>query len=92
MPVLDSAGAPRGMLHELDLLEGLIEGRLSREQAVDEVVKPLQGRVAPETSLSDLQRLLREGLAAVVTDEERLIGLLTQIDLIDYISQQEATP
>jgi cystathionine beta-synthase len=88
LPVLSDAGEPLGMVHESDLLEGLVEGRLKATDPIDVALQPLDGVVGPEAPLSEMQAILREDLAVVVKDGDHIAGLLTKIDLIDYISKQ----
>ncbi|MCC6747452.1 MAG: pyridoxal-phosphate dependent enzyme [Deltaproteobacteria bacterium] len=90
MPVVDAAGRPVGMLHELDLLDALLEGRATKQSPVETVMQPLNGVILSTAPVSKLHDILAQGLVAVVRDGDKLTGLLTKIDLIDYISKRTA--
>jgi cystathionine beta-synthase len=87
LPVLNEADTAVGMLHEADLLDDLIEGAAQKGDPIDRAIKPLEGVVSPEAPVSRLQQILASDLAVVVMEEGALRGVLTKIDLIDYISQ-----
>ncbi|MHB1844619.1 MAG: pyridoxal-phosphate dependent enzyme [Deltaproteobacteria bacterium] len=88
MPVCDPLGHLTGMIHEVDLLHGLLEGRVRTHEPIDGLVAPLQGVVTPETSIAELQKVFAEDNVAVVRDGERPIGIVTKIDYIEYLTQR----
>lgn len=89
MPVIDDTGRATGMLTEVDLLDALVDGRATRDDSVNQVMQPLQGTVDVDASIQRLHRILStKGLVAVVMDGERATGLLTKIDLVEYIAKK----
>ncbi len=89
LPVLDAAGEPMGIVHEMDLLDALLDGRARSHDDVERMVKPLEGQVSPEAPISRLQEIFGKDLAAVVKEGNKITGILTKIDLIDYLSAAE---
>jgi cystathionine beta-synthase len=85
MPVVDEAGRAIGMIHEYDLLNFLIEGKHRLSEVVEPLVQPLQGAVGPETPIARLREIFNDDNVAVVRDGDRVIGILTKIDLIDFL-------
>jgi cystathionine beta-synthase len=88
MPVVAASGEPVGMVHEIDLLNAIVEGRCARTDSVDALVAPLQGVIDPEASLEQLRQVFAQDTVAVVVSDGRLVGILTKIDLIDYLSRR----
>ena len=92
LPVLNAGGEAVGMVHEVDLLDALIEGRVRSHDAVERTMKPLEGVVTNDAPLSRLQEVFARDLAAVVKEGPAITGILTKIDLIDYLSAREESP
>ncbi|MEY3012580.1 MAG: hypothetical protein RIT45_1315 [Pseudomonadota bacterium] len=90
MPVVSTAGEPIGMVHEVDLLDAIFEGRASRTDKVEDLMTPLQGVITPETSIESLRGVLAADNVAVVVQHGKVNGIITKIDLIDYLSRGAA--
>ncbi|HUB06820.1 MAG TPA: pyridoxal-phosphate dependent enzyme [Myxococcales bacterium] len=88
MPVVDAASAAVGMLHEVDLLHGLLDERLKGTDSIDSLIAPLQGLVTPDTPLAKLQDIFAEDNVAVVREGQRPVAILTKIDYIDFLGQR----
>ena len=86
MPVVSDAGEPVAMVHEIDLLNAMIDGKASRDDAVEHLATPLQGVIDPTASLDQLKAILSQDNVAVVVQHDRLHGIITKIDLIEYLS------
>ena len=63
--------------------------QLAERLEVYAAAKPLEGVVSPRAPIAEVQRVLSQGLAAVVLEGERVAGILTKIDLLDYISRSD---
>jgi cystathionine beta-synthase len=85
MPVVDEAGRAIGMIHEYDLLNFLIEGKHRLSEIVEPLVQPLQGAVGLDTPIGRLREIFNDDNVAVVREGDRVTGLLTKIDLIDFL-------
>jgi cystathionine beta-synthase len=88
MPVLDEAGRVTGMIHEYDLLEFLIEGKHRLSEVVEPLIQPLQGVVGPDTPVTRLRDIFNDDHVAVVREGEKIVGILTKIDLIEFLGQR----
>ena len=90
MPVVDAGGGAVGMIHELDLLNFLIDGKHHLSETIDPVIAPLQGVVSPGTPVLELKKLFAEDNVAVVKDGEQVTGIITKIDLIEFLGTRLA--
>jgi cystathionine beta-synthase len=88
MPVVDDAGRAIGMIHEYDLLNFLIEGKHRLSEVVEPLIQPLQGVVTPDTAIGKLRDIFNDDNIAVVKEGEKVTGILTKIDLIDFLGQR----
>jgi cystathionine beta-synthase len=88
MPVVDDGGRTIGMIHEYDLLNFLIEGKHRLSEVVEPLVQPLQGVVGPDTPVVKLRDIFNDDNVAVVKEGDRVTGIVTKIDLIDFLGQR----
>ncbi|HYD41127.1 MAG TPA: pyridoxal-phosphate dependent enzyme [Anaeromyxobacter sp.] len=88
MPVLDEGGRVTGMIHEYDLLEFLIEGKHRLSEVVEPLIQPLQGVVSPDTPIARLRDIFNDDHVAVVREGEKVVGIVTKIDLIEFLGQR----
>jgi len=88
MPVAFPTGVAIGMIHEYDLLNALIAGTHMLSDPIDPIVAPLQGVVTLETSLVQLREVFAEDNVAVVKEGERVVAIVTKIDLIEYLASR----
>lgn len=86
MPVLEKDGTAVGMVHEYDVLNGLIGGTCKMADSIDKLVTPLQGVVTPETSLNKLREIFAGDNVAVVRDGQKVTAVVSKIDLIDFLA------
>ncbi len=88
MPVVDPEGRCIGMIHEYDLLNFLIEGKHRLTEVVEPLVQPLQGVVGPETPVGRLRDIFNDDHVAVVKEGDRVTGIVTKIDLIEFLGEK----
>ncbi len=88
LPVVDDAGKVLGMIHEYDLLNFLVEGKHRLSEIVDPLVQPIQGVVGPDTPIGRLREIFNDDNVAVVKEGDRVTGILTKIDLIDFLGSR----
>ena len=89
LPVVD-AGKVTGAVAEVDLLRYLVSGEHSLDSAVGVLAESDYATVSPRTSIENLQGLLNDARMAIVTDEGKIVGVVTKIDLIDYLARRTA--
>ena len=85
LPVIEQGNKPIAMLHEVDLLQALLDGRHKLDEPISAVMKPLAGVVTLRTPVSRLKELFATDHVAIVKDGDQLAAILTKIDLIDWL-------
>jgi cystathionine beta-synthase len=88
LPVLDQGGWIKGIVTEASLLKALYEGRIKPAEAVEALVDSSVEFVSPGDSIERVSRLVTEGKTTLVTDparDNRLLAILTKIDLLSYL-------
>jgi cystathionine beta-synthase len=88
LPVVDETGRAVGMIHEYDLLNFLVEGKHRLSEIVDPLVQPLQGVVGPDTPVARLREIFNDDNVAVVKEGDKVTGILTKIDLIEFLGER----
>lgn len=91
MPVLPAASDENGefkMIHEVDLLHGLIQGRCKPSDPVIRSAAKLEGRVTSADPLSKVQRILDSNNVAVVIDGDKIVGIVSKIDVVRYLANR----
>ncbi len=88
MPVRDAHGGTVGMIHEYDLLNALVSKKQGFHDPIDPLIAPLQGVVSPEATLSRLREVFAQDNVAVVKEHEQVVGIVTKIDLIEYLAER----
>lgn len=88
MPIAHEPGAPMRIVHEADLLSSLVEGRLASGDPIIRAAKPLAGVVGPDDPLVRLQRIFDADNIAVVVEEERITGVISRIDVVEYLARR----
>jgi cystathionine beta-synthase len=90
MPVNENGGRAVGMIHEYDLLNALVSGAQKISDPIDPIIAPMQGVVSPGASIQQLRDVFGQDNVAVVKDGERVIGIVTKIDVIEYLAARMA--
>src|SRR5207244_12225859 len=91
LPVVDG-DKPIAMLHEVDLLQALLEGRHELEEPVSAVMKPIDGVVTLRTPVSRLRELFAKDPVAIVKDGDQVAAIVTKIDLIEFLAARRSSP
>lgn len=87
VPVVGTGGELVGMLEEVDLLNHMLEKHdHSHEEPIDSLVQHAGAVFPPETSLEDTMPSLTAGYAVLVIENSKPIGILTKIDVLDYVA------
>ncbi|HJL17567.1 MAG TPA: pyridoxal-phosphate dependent enzyme [Sandaracinaceae bacterium LLY-WYZ-13_1] len=87
LPVMGDDGL-LGAVAEVDLLRYLVSGESSLEGPVEPLVESDYATVSPQTRIESLQALLNEAKMAIVLEDDRIAGVVTKIDLIDYLARR----
>jgi cystathionine beta-synthase len=87
LPVVGADGTLVGLLEEVDVLNHMLERREPAQDAtIDSLVQNAGAVFPPETSLDEAMASLKEGFALLVVEESRPIGILTKIDVLDFVA------
>ncbi len=90
LPVVDE-GRLVGIVTESDVLMKLVDGRAGLDSKVAEVMFRNVRTVQESDDASILSKLFADGLVAVVVDEQKsLRGILTKLDLVDFLTRHGA--
>jgi cystathionine beta-synthase len=85
VPVLDENGRMVGLVAEVDLLNHLVrEGRL--DDPIDTLIESDYATVTPETRIVLLKTIFNDAKLVVVQEGDKVAGIITKIDLIDYLA------
>ena len=87
MPVVGADGSLVGLIEEVDLLTHMLD---KHEHTNDEKIDPLVQNAGavfpPETALEEAMPSLTAGYALIVVENSKPIGILTKIDVLDYVA------
>jgi cystathionine beta-synthase len=86
LPVVDE-GRLKGLIHEGDLLNALVGGK-SQDTTIAEMVESDYATVTQETKVELLKNVLNDAKVALVMEGPEIVGLITKIDMIDFLSQR----
>jgi cystathionine beta-synthase len=89
LPVIDN-GKLRGIVAEVDLLRHLVTGEGTLDSPIAGLVESDYATVTPETKIELLQSVLSDAKLAIVTEREGVVGIVTKIDLIDFLAKRSA--
>ncbi|MBV8968661.1 MAG: CBS domain-containing protein, partial [Verrucomicrobia bacterium] len=87
VPVLDN-GHIVGILDESDLLEQIQEGAGSFRDEVRTAMTNRLETLAPSASIREVRRILDNGRVAIIVQEDEFVGLITRIDLLNYLRRK----
>ena len=82
-------GEPLRMVHELDILQGLVSGRCTASDPAVGVAKPLEGQVGLEDPLTAVQSVFDAHNVAVVVDSGRVVGIISKIDVVQFLAARK---
>lgn len=87
MPVINAEGNLVGLIEEVDLLTHLLDKHQhNNDESIDDLVQKASATFAPETPLEVAMSSLTDGLAIIVIENNKPVGILTKIDVLDYVA------
>jgi cystathionine beta-synthase len=90
LPVLDENGRHCGIVAEIDLLNYLVEHEGRLDEPLAGLIESDYATVTPHTRLALLKTIFNDAKVVLVVGDDRLMGVLTKIDLIDYLARGRA--
>jgi cystathionine beta-synthase len=88
LPVINGSGRPELIIHEMDILHALQAGTVELTTLAKSVAQPIGGLIYPQARIEELYRIFESDRVAVVVNEEKIVGVLNKIDLIDFMLEQ----
>jgi cystathionine beta-synthase len=90
VPAVNPDGTLAGLVTEIDLLKHMLDGghTHSLDETIAPIVQPTQAIFPAQSSLEEVLPTIVEGHVVLVTEAERPIGILTKIDVLDFIAQE----
>ena len=90
VPVVSDDHTLVGIVREVDLLNHLLtaQHRHSSDETIQEIIDPNLTTVRPNTPLETLMGIFGNTDVAVIVGDDGLEGILTKIDILDYLSAQ----
>jgi cystathionine beta-synthase len=89
VPVLDG-GRLSGLVSELDLLNFLLKNPGKMDTPIDELIEADYATVTPQTKIVLLKTIFNDAKVVCVLERDDLVGVITKIDLIDYLASKRA--
>ncbi len=90
MPVVGEDGRLQGIVTEIDLLNHMLLS--NHEHNAEETIEAILDRnvpaVGPNSRLETLMAMFSNRTAVVVASNDQVVGILTKIDILDYLSSQ----
>lgn len=87
VPVTDDDGKPLGMVHEIDILRGLQRDEVNIDSPVKAIETQIGGILAPSARVEELYGVFGQQQAAIVVSEGKIVGVLSEIDLIEHLAR-----
>jgi cystathionine beta-synthase len=87
VPVVDSSGKPTGIVHEVDILRGLQDGKLSNETSISSIANSIGGLLHPKARVEELYGIFETDHVAIVIDGSKIMGVISKIDLIEHLTK-----
>jgi cystathionine beta-synthase len=89
VPALDESGRLIGLVTEVDLLKHLLAGGLHPPdgETIAGIIQAAQSVYPSHTLLEDVLPEIIDGYVVLVTQADKPVGILTKIDILDFIAQ-----
>ncbi len=88
LPVMDAEDRIAGLIDESDILLRVIDDDTRFADPVRTAMSTRLETVAPEADVHTLLPIFQAGRVAIVMDADRFLGLITRIDLLNYLRRR----
>lgn len=88
VPVVDDQGRVKSLVHEVDILRSLQNGNATISSAAKAVAQPVGGLIYPKARIEELYRIFETNQVAIVVDNSKIVGVVSQIDVIEFLSKR----
>jgi cystathionine beta-synthase len=87
MPVVGQGGELVGLIEEVDLLNHILDKHdHNHDEPIDLLIQNAGAVFPSETTLEDAMPSLTAGYALIVVENSRPVGILTKIDVLDFVA------
>ena len=86
--VVMSDATVEGIIDESDVLMAMVHDRENANRPVSDFMTRRLETITPESSVNDLVPIFKADRVAIVMDDEHYYGLITKIDLINFLRNQ----
>lgn len=88
VPVLDEDGRLAGLVSEIDLLNHMLlaDHEHQPDETIESIIDPNVTTVRPNTPLETLMAIFSSHNVVVIASQDRVEGILTKIDILDFFS------
>ena len=89
MPVVSQNESLAGLVTEIDLLKYLVEDNHTQhpDETISAIMRPANNVFPSSTSVETILPAIMEDQVVLVTEDSHPIGILTKVDLLDFITQ-----
>ncbi|MBL9031392.1 MAG: pyridoxal-phosphate dependent enzyme [Phycisphaerae bacterium] len=88
VPILDAAGHPVGMVHEVDVLRGMHSGQVQATSPAKAVSHPIGGLIYPKARIEELFRIFETDQVGVVVDAGKIVGIVSKVDVLEFMAKR----
>lgn len=90
VPAINPDDTLAGMVTEVDLLNHMLAADHTHQpdETIRSIVQEAGAVYPPQTTLGDILPVVTEGQVILVMEEDKPIGILTKIDILDFIAQE----
>ena len=86
MPVVPKSGGSLKIIHEVDLLQSLVNQECTLDDAVARIAKDLQGQVKIDDPITAVQAVFDDENVAMVVENGKVTGVITKIDVVEFLA------
>ena len=90
VPITAGSTKPIGIVHEVDVLRGLQSGEITTQSPIKGIEAPIGGLLYPKARVEELYGVFAADQAAIVIDNDKVVGILSQIDLIEFLATKQS--
>jgi cystathionine beta-synthase len=87
IPVVSRTGRPVSIVTEVDVLRALHTNGVEQDSPVREVAQEVGGLIYPKARVEELFHIFESDQTAIVVDEERVVGIVSKIDMIEFLAK-----
>jgi cystathionine beta-synthase len=88
LPVLDAHGSMVGLVDESDVLMTVLDDPTRFQRPVSSAMTRNLETIGPEAQIADLYRIFDRGHVAVVVENNKFLGLITRVDLLNHLRRK----